>query len=270
MLLLILIVGVAIVAMLATGARGGPLDPTSAPGPTDGVREPGTPITSIPFTIAQPGFYYLTHNLTASADGQNGITVSTDDVTLDLKGFTLKGSNKTGSGISANGQQFTVTNGVIEAWDIGVSALGASYARYADLQIAGNTLGIAAHWAAMEDCSIVGNARGMVADNTTVRHCLLINNSDYALQVGTGSVIEDNQFEGTLSGSPQSADIVVNGNDNVIRDNVSRTGAAPFVRLLFGAAANAIMRNRYACAAGIVTNPQFNYIPTTVDVNICF
>jgi len=44
LLVLLGLMGLAIIAMLATGVRGGPLDPPAAPAPTDGVREPGTPI----------------------------------------------------------------------------------------------------------------------------------------------------------------------------------------------------------------------------------
>jgi hypothetical protein len=48
LLVLILAAGIGIIAMLAPGARGGPLDPPASPASTDGVRLPGTPITAIP------------------------------------------------------------------------------------------------------------------------------------------------------------------------------------------------------------------------------
>jgi hypothetical protein len=60
----------------------------------------GTRITSLPYTITSPGFYYLTSNLSYSGSS-NGITVNSNDVTLDLMGFSISGP---GSG--AGGSQY--------------------------------------------------------------------------------------------------------------------------------------------------------------------
>jgi hypothetical protein len=273
MLLLILIVGVAIVAMLATGARGGPLDPTSAPGSTDGVREPGTPITSIPITITQPGYYYLTRNLTAAADNQNGITIDADYVTLDLKGFTLTGSNRTGVGIGAvnHARQLSVLNGNIVRWATGVDGLLASYAEYDHLRAGDNLTGMTIFSSTVQDCSIdENNTVGIVLSYSTIRQCQITANSFNGISATSASVIEENRFEMNSQGSTGFADIDVTGNDNVIKDNTSRTAPGAFVRLETGAASNAIMRNRYICTLGIVTNASFNYIPTTIYPNICF
>jgi len=55
-----------------------------------GSRGVGTKITSLPYTIASSGFYFIDKNLTC-ATGTNGITITTDNVTLDLMGFSLIG-----------------------------------------------------------------------------------------------------------------------------------------------------------------------------------
>jgi hypothetical protein len=100
LLVLTLLTGLAIVAMLATGVRAGPLDPPGSPASTDGVREPGTAISAIPFTITQPGRYYLTRNLTDTPDDvANGVTIQADNVTLDLHGFTLTGGASSIDGV---------------------------------------------------------------------------------------------------------------------------------------------------------------------------
>ena len=61
------VLGLFVVAALAGVARGGPLDPPGPPASTLPQVEPRTPISALPFTITQPGSYFLTQNVTASA-----------------------------------------------------------------------------------------------------------------------------------------------------------------------------------------------------------
>ena len=74
-------------------AAQGSLTPPGNPAPTmktlDQV-EARTPISALPFTINDPGSYYLTADLTGS-NAEHGISIDSDDVTLDLNGFTLRG-----------------------------------------------------------------------------------------------------------------------------------------------------------------------------------
>jgi hypothetical protein len=66
-------------------------------------------------TISQPGSYYLTHNLTVSTG--DGIDINTNDVTLDLNGFTISSTaaSATGTGILLNNgwSDITIGNGHI-------------------------------------------------------------------------------------------------------------------------------------------------------------
>src|SRR3954469_21762838 len=71
----------------------GNLIPSGAPGPTMKTLtqvEPRTPISSLPLVITNSGSYYLTANLTGIV-GTNGITITADNVTIDLNGFALNG-----------------------------------------------------------------------------------------------------------------------------------------------------------------------------------
>src|SRR5215831_14797408 len=75
---------------LSTCFAQGSLTPPGAPAPgmkTLTQLEPRTPIASAPFTISAPGSYYLTTNVSVSAG--DAITIATNNVTLDLRGFTI-------------------------------------------------------------------------------------------------------------------------------------------------------------------------------------
>ena len=83
-----------VTAMLANDGAGSTLDSDKVDGleaselidaAQDEVR---TPISSLPYTISQPGSYYLTGNLDGSS---GGIDIIVDNVTLDLMGFTIDG-----------------------------------------------------------------------------------------------------------------------------------------------------------------------------------
>jgi hypothetical protein len=96
----------------------GSLTPPGAPAPTMKTLqqvEPRVPISSAPFTISQPGSYYLTTNLTVS--GGDAITIATNGVTLDLNGFTISSTANPASGIAvlinAGLRDITIQNGHI-------------------------------------------------------------------------------------------------------------------------------------------------------------
>jgi hypothetical protein len=63
----------------------GPLTPPGAPAPvmkTLEPIEPRIPVSSLPFTISQPGGYYLAGNLQYTAATGDAITIASNDVTL--------------------------------------------------------------------------------------------------------------------------------------------------------------------------------------------
>lgn len=85
----------------------GALTPFGAPAPTMKTLaqiEPRTPISSAPFTIAQPGSYYLTTNLAVTTG--DAITINASHVTLDLNGFAISSSDTmadpSGTGVLLN------------------------------------------------------------------------------------------------------------------------------------------------------------------------
>jgi len=72
--------------------------------------------TSSLVIITQPGSYYLTHNLTVSTG--DGIDINTNNVTLDLNGFTIASTAASASGtgiLLTNGlKNITIANGFIQ------------------------------------------------------------------------------------------------------------------------------------------------------------
>src|SRR6516165_2381871 len=93
----------------------GSLTPPGPPAPilkTLGQIEPRTPVGALPYSITNSGSYYLTTNLS----GANGIQIQTNNVSLDLCGFTLTGTGA-GDGIFANNvTNIAVCNGILTKW----------------------------------------------------------------------------------------------------------------------------------------------------------
>lgn len=166
----------------------GNLDPSAAPGstmkPLDQV-EPRTPITALPFTISQSGSYYLTKNLTATG---TGITVSSDDVTIDLCGFTINGPGAIAYtyGIVMSGKKnVEIRNGTIRNFGYdGIAELssGGSNLRITGVKVISNTRhGIYSPGAGsvIKDC-VVNNNGGSYSGNI------------YGILTGGGATITGN------------------------------------------------------------------------------
>src|SRR5688572_21135329 len=104
MKLFALITALLLTATTASLHSQGLLVPPGAPAPTMKTLEqiePRTPISSIPFTITQPGSYYVTRNLTMVGTS-DGITIQSNNVTLDLGGFTLDGAGTGRHGVTSS------------------------------------------------------------------------------------------------------------------------------------------------------------------------
>ncbi|MBI3882358.1 MAG: right-handed parallel beta-helix repeat-containing protein [Verrucomicrobia bacterium] len=97
----------------ATVFAQGSLTPPGAPAPlfkTLTQIEPRTPIGTYGTNITVAGSYYLSGNLTSSLTNSDGITISTDNVTVDFNGFAI--INTGGVATQSDGISFTARNNV--------------------------------------------------------------------------------------------------------------------------------------------------------------
>ena len=229
------LVAAVILAMLPTGFAQGSLTPPGAPAPTmkslDQI-EPRTIVNAVNtpgdagdmFIISQPGSYYLTTNLTDTAF-KNGITITTNNVTLDLNGFALNSLPGSGPGtaieIPGNRTNLTVRNGSISGWGTdGVLQNSSNFYSYLSanllfehLNISDCQVGIYASGAAVVrdchvynnssdgiDCNVLGN--GEIA--STISDCTADGNGGAGMDVYLGNVSDctanNNQGSGIVLG----------------------------------------------------------------------
>ena len=83
--------------------------------PVDAVHTPGA--SFVQFIISSPGSYYLTTNLVVTNSSLNGIYIQANNVTLDLKGFSIIGAPGAQYGIVILGYtNVSVRDGVVSGW----------------------------------------------------------------------------------------------------------------------------------------------------------
>lgn len=215
-----LLLPVLVLGSLATATvRGGPLDPPAAPAPTDGVRGPGTPISSLPYSITQSGYYYVTRPLLGVSG--NGISISASNVTLDLGGFTLNGNGSAGAGVATSGgvRNVTVRNGAVRGWGAsGIDFSGSTQSLVEHIHSSSNTFtgirisvhsevrncnaslnganGIYVTKGVVRDSVVTENQVGIQAENSSViRNVFVSSNSNYGVYIQfSGNSVLDSDF----------------------------------------------------------------------------
>ena len=191
------------------------LDQVEPRTPVDAVHTPGD--FSDQFIISQPGSYYLTTNL-VNTGASYGIYIVTNNVTLDLNGFSVLGTTNSYTGIYVPNNvacyNVVVRNGTVSGW----SALGS----YGIESFARN--------ATFEHLTVCSNRTGLYFhNNTLVQDCVVcsnINNGIYV--VGTGCLVLNNICAGNNSANAaNTAGIYVgNANNRIEGNHVIGTGPA--------------------------------------------
>lgn len=180
----------------------------------DGRREisPGM----LPYTIDAAGSYVVTGDLTLSSSA-NGIRISSDDVSLDLNGYALRGSGSARHGIRVDSGKLNIVirNGALHDWGrIGISAPGVTNLLLRQVQV----------YACGQEGILAGTA-------SVLRQCQVLSCGEEGIRTGGAAVVSD-----CLSRSNSTAGIVVGDNAVVVgcvtRDNGDdgvRTGQAVVV-----------------------------------------
>jgi parallel beta-helix repeat protein len=189
------VMALAALVVFSLSGYAGKLEPSAPPGPTmktlDEV-EPRTPIgpnttpgdATCVYKITQPGSYYLTGNVIGEPN-KSGIVVDADDVSIDLKGFTLKGVAGSVDGIRPLDyhSNLVVVNGIVSNW----GGNGASTYAYA------MPFGHSISYSRMEGLLVSDNGGWGIraAYGSVVRSCIARDNgSDGIIMTNAGGVIE--------------------------------------------------------------------------------
>ena len=272
---------------LTTSCAQGSLTPPGPPGPTmksldqlDAKLERRTPVDAAHtpgdnfnlFIISQPGSYYFTTNILC-ANGKDGIEIVTNNITIDLNGFTLLGNVNAHFGygiyIPNSGGLLTnvvIRNGIISSWAGNGYTAVASFGQYVTLErliLSLNDYGVFCTGSTViRNCTVSGNNNDGI--HAAASDCLIVgntcsgnnvvNSSGYAgiYVVGANNRIEDNHLSG--NGAAGNGIAVINGfsytNNIVIRNSVAGGGANNYA---FGNAqiVGPLITNS---ASGVITN----------------
>lgn len=191
----------------------------------------GTEITSIPYTISDPGYYYLGKNLHMADDSGDAISIEADDVTVDFNGFVLSGPGKD-SGVSfgisfGNRSGIVIRNGTIKnfGWN-GISQQGllGNSCKFLGMNVNnnGNTgIKLEGQIHSIIECTLHSNKRdgANIGIRSRVESSVMHNNGRHGVAALEGCEIIDN-----MAYTNEDDAVVTTENPNVVGNTVQDNG----------------------------------------------
>lgn len=183
--------------------------------------EPRIPISELPFQVTVPGSYYFTSELTDDGDG--AIAVDTDNVTIDLMGYSLTGTG-IGDGIVLNGRKnVELRNGTVRLFENGIrdttmvpnAAQGYRVFNVRAVDNVSQGIWLPSADVLVKDCTASNNGLSgiLVGAGSAVRNNVTNNNGQAGILAGHGSTITGNVAnENGLSGVRGEEGVTIAGN----------------------------------------------------------
>jgi hypothetical protein len=178
----------------------------------------GTRIVSLPYTITNPGFYFLSRNLTVASG--NAITISADDVTLDLMGFSLIGPGSQGNGVLMHGRaNVEVRNGTIRGFASGIMEDSSSGANHRIIAVTARTnanygIYLKGQDHLVQKCHALDSETGIYVENGIIKENSVSSNNT-GIYANASSIVRDNYAHSNVQFGINS------GTYNLIDQNVS-------------------------------------------------
>lgn len=166
----------------------------------------GVKITTVPYTISGPGFYYLGKNLTHIGT-THAITVAADNVTLDLMGFSLTHTGAVGTerGIYMNNRaNVEIRNGTVSGFYEGIRENNGAGSKHRVINVRAinnTTSGIFLYGTnhLVKGCDGCNNGtNGIFVEQGVIADCVAGNNSTYNIRIHAGSVLGNHAFGNAL------------------------------------------------------------------------
>lgn len=206
---------------------------TSALHAQDSESKLGTPVTSLPFNITAPGVYSVNTELpTTTMQSGAAITISADNVTLELNGHNISNTNASNAaeGIYAyDHKNVTVHNGAVRGFWIGVDfpssvtdGSKSSAHKVEGIAVDGSTwFGIRVYGSGnvVRRCQVTNSGGSTAGDN---------NGYGIIVQTGSGNLVTDNEVTGVKAANSSHASygICLLGGTGafVLNNRVAQTG----------------------------------------------
>ena len=178
------------------------------------------------YQISEPGSYVLTEDITVTDPNRTGIWVMTNDITIDLNGFTFRGPGSSPSQIAVRRDDLsrsglTIMNGTIRGWSGNISVLAGQESTIRNLRVLDSDSGIVVGTESrVSDCVVGGAIRGVginLSSHCMVSDSVVLDTGAAGIHVASHSIVERCKVTGVLNGS---SGIEISGNGCIVRRNL--------------------------------------------------